>query len=198
MKADKFQSEPADTLDIKVGRAIKSLRSLEQLTLADLAERSGVSVPMISKIERGQVSASLSTLDALAQAVGVPVANFFSDTVEKAEISFVRSGEGVTVQRTGSTYGHAYRLIGRVSPDHMEFEPYLITIDERATGEPLFQHPGVEFIHVLAGRMTYRCGPETFDLAPGDSLTFETVSPHGPVIVDEPPVTFLTVIARPV
>ena len=74
---------------MKVGRAIKSLRLLDDLTLADLSERSRVSVPMISKIERGQVSASLSTLDAIARAVGVPVANFFADTVEKSEISFV-------------------------------------------------------------------------------------------------------------
>ncbi len=196
MKADGKQTTGTESLDTKVGRAIKSLRLLEHLTLADLSQRSGVSVPMISKIERGQVSASLSTLDAIAQAVGVPVANFFADTIEKSEVSFVRSGEGVHVRRQGSTYGHSYQLIGRVSPSHMEFEPFLITIDETATGQPLFQHPGVEFIHVLEGRMTYRCGSETYVLAPGDSLTFETVSPHGPIIVDEPPVSFLTVIAR--
>ena len=102
------------------------------------------------------------------------------------------------MRRQGSTYGHAYQLIGRISPGHMEFEPFLITIDENASGQPLFQHPGVEFIHVLEGRMTYRCGPDTYDLAPGDSLTFETVSPHGPIVVEEAPVTFLTVIARTV
>lgn len=152
---------------------------------------------MISKIERGQVSASIATLDAIARAVGMPVANFFAATVERREVSFVRSGEGIAMERTGSTYGHSYMLIGRIALERVEFESCLITLEQTASGEPAFQHIGIEFIHVLEGCMVYRCGDKVFDMAPGDSLTFECVAPHGPIKLKSERVSFLTIIARP-
>ena len=79
-------------LDALVGLSVKNERAVAGLTLAELSAKSGVSTPMISKIERGQVSASLSTLNALAQAIGVPIINFFAETVEMGEVSFVRAG----------------------------------------------------------------------------------------------------------
>jgi transcriptional regulator with XRE-family HTH domain len=70
-------------LNKKVGEAVRQLRSSRNLTLAEFSEKSGVSTAMISKIERGQVSASFSTPVALAQSIGVPIANLFATTVER-------------------------------------------------------------------------------------------------------------------
>ena len=184
-------------MEISIGEEVKTARSLSGLTLQELSKKSGVSAAMISKIERGQVSASISTLNSLAGAVGIPVANFFAATVEQREISLVRSGEGISIERTGSTYGHSYKMIGRVSSDGIMFECYAITLEEPCKGEPLFQHVGVEFIHVIKGRMTYRCGDALYELGQGDSLTFETRAPHGPINLLARRVEFLTVIARP-
>ncbi|MCR9136060.1 MAG: XRE family transcriptional regulator [Alphaproteobacteria bacterium] len=183
-------------LDPIIGMAVREGRKSAGKTLTELSKSSGVSTAMISKIERGQVSGSIATLQALAQAIGVPIINFFAETVENREISHVRSGEGMTVERWGSTYGHAYKMIGKVSSDQIEFETFLITLKETASGEPVFQHPGVEFIRVEKGSMTYRCGSRTFLLEPGDSLTFETDAPHGPIALKSEEVVFLTVIAR--
>ena len=190
------EAAPAERgLEAKVGSALRALRHLEELTLDELSQRSGVSTAMISRIERGQVSASLSTLDALARAIGVPVANFFGATTEQSEISFVKAGSGVDVQRFGSTYGHAYKLVGKISLPHLTFEPYLITIDSSSIGQPLFQHTGAEYIFILKGRMRYRCGGRTFDLEEGDSLSFDAGIPHGPEELLSRSVTFLTVVA---
>jgi transcriptional regulator with XRE-family HTH domain len=194
---EETKAQSSHSLDQLVGAAVKSDRKLAGLTLAELSAKSGVSTAMISKIERGQVSASLSTLNALSRAIGVPIINFFAETVERKEVSFVKAGEGVRVRRRGSTYGHTYKMIGRVTTDRVEFETFMITLEAPVIGQPMFQHAGIEFIHMVAGTMTYRCGNETFELAPGDSLTFETQAPHGPVQIGPGQVSFLTVIARP-
>lgn len=184
-------------LDTVIGIAVKNGRTNAGMTLSELSQKSGVSTAMISKIERGQVSGSIGSLSALAQAMGVPIINFFAGTVEHREVSYVRSGEGIAVERSGSTYGHAYKLIGKVSSGQIDFETFLITLEKTVTGEPLFQHSGVEFIRMERGIMTYRCGDRTFRLEPGDSLTFETESPHGPVSLETDSAVFLTVIAKP-
>ena len=192
--SDGFRKKP---LEISIGEEVKTARTSSGLTLRELSKKSGVSTAMISKIERGQVSASVSTLNSLAEAVGVPVANFFAATVEQREISFVRFGEGMTVERMGSTYGHSYKMIGRVSSDGILFESFLIALEKPCSGEPLFQHVGIEFIHVTKGKMSYRCGDRVYELGPGDSLTFETDAPHGPISLVSRRVEILTVIARP-
>ncbi len=184
-------------LDLLVGLAVKSERAASGMTLAELSQRSGVSTAMISKIERGQVSASLATLNAIAAAVGVPIINFFAQTVELGEVSFVRAGQGITVRRAGSTYGHSYRQLGRVDTSAQQFESYLITLEAPVTGTPIFQHGGIELMHFLEGAMTYRVGESTFELAPGDTLSFEANVPHGPVEVRSSRAVFLTVISKP-
>lgn len=184
-------------LDRAVGLAVKAERSSVGMTLAELSASSGVSTPMISKIERGGVSASLTTLNALAQAMGVPIINFFAGTVERNEVSLVRAGEGITVRRAGSTYGHSYKLLSKVTTTAIDFESYLITLDDNVTGTPIFQHPGVEFMHILEGTLSYRVGEDVYTLSPGDTLTFESGTPHGPVHKDSSHLVFIAVIARP-
>ncbi len=185
-------------LDRQVGHALRGARAHSGLTLAELSTRSRVSTAMISKIERGQVSPSLVTLNALARAMGVPIINFFAGTVEMMEVSLVRKGEGITVRRAGSTYGHSYRQLGRVERDGREFESFLITLDAPVTGTPIFQHPGVELMHLLEGDLTYRIGESLYSLCPGDTLTFEANVPHGPVHMNSAKAVLLTVISRPV
>lgn len=184
-------------LDALVGLAVRNARGQSGMTLAGLSAKSGVSIPMISKIERGQVSASLNTLNALAGAMGVPIINFFAETVEITEVSLVRAGEGVTVRRLGSTYGHSYLQLGHVTTDSQELETYLITLDTPVTGTPIFQHGGIELMHILNGALSYRIGDAVYDLAAGDTLTFDATVPHGPAHLNSARVQFLAVISKP-
>ncbi len=186
-----------EDLDHQVGIALRGARSQSGLTLAELSAKSGVSTAMISKIERGQVSPSLVTLSALARAMGMPIINFFAGTVEMHEVSLVRMGEGTTVRRAGSTYGHSYKQLGRIATGGMEFESYLITLAAPVRGTPIFQHGGVEMMHLLEGDLSYRIGDDVYTLYPGDTLTFEASVPHGPVHVEAARALFLTIIARP-
>ncbi len=189
-------ANPPKSLEENVGEAVHQFRIDQNHTLAEFSALSGVSSAMISKIERGQVSASLSTLDALANGMGVPIANLFAATVERKEISYVKANAGIETRRTGSTYGHNYQLIGRVSANGNDAECYLITIKNSAAGQPLFLHPGIEFIHMIEGEMTYRIGEESYQMSAGDSLTFDSEMPHGPQTISAGDVRFLTVIVK--
>lgn len=191
------KAESESSLDEKVGHAVKDARAHSGMTLMTLAKKSGVSAAMISKIERGQVSASLSTLHALSTALDVPIINLFAETVQRSEYSLVKAGQGVAVRRAGNTFNHTYRMIGRISPAQFEFEPYIITLEQPMGGEPIYHHAGIEFIHILEGSVEYRCGEDILRLDPGDSLTFETLAPHGPVQLLTEKVEMLTVIVRP-
>ncbi len=194
---DSLNFEAGDpSLDQIVGAAVKMHRGLAGLTLAELSARANVSTAMISKIERGQVSASLTTLEALAQGIGVPLINFFAGTVEQTDVSFVAAGEGVTVQRMGSGFGHRYKLIGRADARHVQFESFCVTLTAPLAPRPLYQHQGIEFIHLTDGEMVYRCGDGSYHMRPGDSLSFESSAAHGPVELVTDEVTFVTVISR--
>ena len=185
-------------LDQLIGFAVKTHRVLAELTLTELSARSGVSTAMISKIERGQVSASLGTLEALAQGIGVPLINFFAGTVERSDVSFVAAGEGVTVQRLGSGYGHSYKLIGRAEAHHVSFESFSVTLEAPLGARPLYQHQGIEFIHVTDGEMVYGCGDEAYHMRPGDSLSFDSNAAHGPLELKTDKVSFVTVVSKAV
>ena len=114
MAQSKNPGDSLATLDAVIGIAVKDGRSNAGMTLGELSQRSGVSTAMISKVERGQASGSIGTLNALAEAMGIPIINFFAETIEHREVCYVRAGEGIAVERSCSTYGHAYKMLGKV------------------------------------------------------------------------------------
>lgn len=198
MARNNITTDRKKPLEQSIGDAVRHSRASHGLTLSALSEQSGVSATMISKIERGRVSASLSTLDALATAIGIPIANLFSSTVERRDVAFVSAGEGILVHRSGSNYGHIYKMIGKVDGRDSRLESYIITLTDTAAGQPLLQHDGTEFIHMLEGKMAYRVGADLFHMAPGDSISFEAEAPHGPESLGSNSARFLTVISMPV
>jgi len=165
--------------------------------MAMLSDAAGLSQGMLSKIETGQTSASLTTLAALADALGVPLSSFFSASEQSRDVSYVPAGEGIRIDRRGTRVGHLYQLLGHSVRGALEVEPYLITLDEGSETYDEFRHEGMEFIHVLSGRIVYRHGDSEFTLSPGDSLFFDAQSPHGPTRMIDLPATYLSIISRP-
>jgi transcriptional regulator with XRE-family HTH domain len=184
------------TLDQVVGIAVRNDRILSGMTLSELSQKASVSTAMISKIERGQVSASLTTLGALAKGIGVPVINFFAATVQREDVSFVKAGEGVSVQRMGRDFAHSYKLIGRAETQHEGFESFLVTLENPLGSRPVYQHRGAELIYVTEGRMTYRCGETVYEMGQGDALSFNSSVAHGPVELLTDKVSFLASVSK--
>lgn len=180
-----------------IGRQIREFRTGLQMTIAEVASLSGLSAGMLSKLERGMSSPSLTTLAAIAAALNVPVTAFFRRYEEQRDCSYVRRGEGLVIERVGTRAGHEYRLLGHNIHSRVNVEPYLITLTNESEVFPLFQHAGVEFIYLLEGRVLYRHGRKTYDLEPGDSLFFDAEASHGPEELLSLPVRMIAVLARP-
>ena len=183
-----------NSLEIAIGGEVRIFRRQQDMTVAELAKSAGVSTGMLSKIENGITSPSLSTLQALSSALQVPVTAFFRRFEEEREATFVKSGEGLKIERRGSRAGHQYQLLGHSAGKNLSVEPYLITLTEKSDVFPLFQHEGVEFLFVLEGEVVYRHADETYTLTPGDSLFFDADVPHGPEDLIKLPIKFLSVI----
>jgi len=89
--------EAAPTLEGEIGAEVRRLRKSFDLTVSELGVASGISTGMLSKIENGSISPSLSTLSALAKALNVPIAGLFRETGEQRDCSFVKAGNGVRI-----------------------------------------------------------------------------------------------------
>jgi len=182
-------------LEVAIGGEVRQFRRQQDMTVAELAKSAGVSTGMLSKIENGITSPSLSTLQALSRALQVPVTAFFRRFEEAREATFVRAGEGLKIERRGTRAGHQYELLGHSASKNVASEPYLITLTEQSDVFPLFQHGGVEFLYMIEGEVSYRHGENTYELTPGDSLFFDADVPHGPDALIQLPIKFLSVIS---
>ena len=188
---------PENELEIAIGRQMRTFRTQLDMTVTELAKQADLSPGMLSKIENGLTSPSLATLKSLSQALNVPVTAFFRKYEEERDVSFVRNGEGLTIERRGTRAGHQYQLLGHTVSRQVFVEPYLISLTEQSDVFPLFQHTGVEFIYMIEGRVTYRHGNNTYKMEAGDSLFFDSDAPHGPEELVDLPIHFLSVIIEP-
>ncbi|HEY0798920.1 MAG TPA: XRE family transcriptional regulator, partial [Candidatus Baltobacteraceae bacterium] len=191
------RASESQTLEGSVGIQVRAMRKRQDMTVTDLASAASLSIGMLSKIENGATSASLGTLQALAQALNVPVGMFFAKFDEKRDATFVRSGNGLPIERRGTRSGHLYQLLGHSVKSDISVEPYLITLTDEADPYPIFQHEGVEFIYMLSGEVGYRHADKTYILKKGDSLFFDAKAAHGPEELRKLPMTYLSIIVSP-
>ena len=187
----------SNKLEIAIGSQIRSFRKKMDLTIAELANLANLSIGMLSKIENGNASPSLSTLQSLSDALNIPVTAFFRKYEERRNASFVKSGQGLVIERRGSRAGHEYQLLGHSVGKSISVEPYLITLTVESEVFPLFQHTGMEFLYLLEGKLLYLHGDKSYMLEPGDSLFFDAETTHGPEELVELPIRFLSVIVSP-
>lgn len=190
------QQAAENALEKAIGRQVKRYRKQLGLTITNLGVRTDLSAGMLSKIENGNTSPSLATLRALSTALNVPVTALFREFEEQRDATFVKAGQGLTIERRGTRAGHQYQLLGHSVHSDVSVEPYLITLESDAEVFPIFQHTGVEFIYMLQGSMVYRHLNATYTLIPGDSLFFDSDAPHGPETLVELPVRFLSIITQ--
>lgn len=186
-------------LEIAIGRQVRSFRRQQEITVADLAGITGLSIGMLSKIENGNTSPSLTTLQTLANALSVPLTSFFRQFEEERQAVHTKSGEGVELERDGTRANHQYKLLGHIGSNAsgVIVEPYLITLTQESDVFPTFQHGGIETIYMLEGAVDYRHGDNVHALEEGDTLFFDADAPHGPERLVRLPARYLSIISYP-
>ncbi len=180
-----------------VGERVRDARRALGLTMAQFAEVAEISLGMVSKIEHGQTSPSLSTLTRLAHAARVPITAFFRGLDEEHDVVIVRDKERMEILHEGTRPGHVYEDLGSLRGPTRIIEPMMVTLEATDEVFPLFQHEGVEFLHMLEGSMDYGYGPKNYRLEVGDTIQIHGEVAHGPVELVEVPVRFMSVKVFP-
>lgn len=164
----------ASNTETEVGRRLRELRALRDLSLRALAERSGFNINTLSLIENGKTSPAVSTLQQLAHALEVPITAFFEASLTPRRVVFTPSQERPTTQFGNSTMqALAKDLAGS------ELQPFIVTLQPgEGYREPIIVHTGHEFVFGLEGVVEYCIEEKTYPVAPGDALAFESHLPH--------------------
>ena len=183
--------------DIKIGEKIRGLRIARGLSVADVAQGSGIPESTVHSIEGHLVSPPLGHLVSLAKVFGIPVGDFFGDG-GNSPYCIVRSSDRKTVSRFNSTDGtsggYSYESLGQHKKNrHME--PFLVTLSpvDPEQIEPN-QHIGEEILFVLAGQVEVRLLDRNEILGPGDSIYYDSTMPHVVLCHGKEPATILAVI----
>jgi transcriptional regulator with XRE-family HTH domain len=173
----------------QVGRQVRHWRQERGLTLAQVAERSGLNVGYLSQIENDKASPSLESLAAVADAVEVPIAWFLADSSRPMRI--VRAADRRTWTGPGGS-GKIEEVDGGIPRDLR-----IVYVAIPADGETGFHaHSGDEHHIVLSGRLRVTQGDVTDELGPGDYLLWDATVPHDVVQVGDEPTTLLIISHR--
>ena len=186
-------------LEVAIGREVRAFRKAQGTTVAELSDVTGLSIGMLSKIENGNTSASLTTLAAIANALSIPITSFFRGYEAEKVAVHTKAGEGVELEREGTSANPQYNLLGHIGTNSsgVIVEPYLITLTAESDVFPTFQHGGIETLYMLEGEVDYRHGDEVYQLKPGDTLFFDADAPHGPEVLVKLPARYLSIISYP-
>jgi transcriptional regulator with XRE-family HTH domain len=163
---------------LAVGVRIKALREAMALSLRDLAERSGVSAPMLSQVERGDTSPTLAVAAKIASGLELSLSQLLR-LDEGDGVSVVRAGERLL---GGRADGHRYEVLTPPVPGQRAEVSQHTLAPGSATGgpgDPPIHEPGSrETAVVLDGRLRLVCDGVAHDLGEGDAVTFDADLPH--------------------
>jgi transcriptional regulator with XRE-family HTH domain len=164
----------ANDRQVDLGDRLRQLRTARGLSIRALAEISKLNVNTLSLIENGRTSPSVSTLQQLASALGIPISTFFETEGNHRHVVHQKAGMHPQVS---FKHGSIEDLGAGMS--RFGAEPFIITLDPKVdSGKTPIVHTGREFVYCLTGHIAYRVDSETYLLEPGDSLLFEAYLPH--------------------
>lgn len=160
-------------VSIDVGNRLRQLRESRRVSMRTLATMSGLSANALSMIERGKTS-SVSTLYRIADALTVPVTDFFGPEEARKKVVFLKADERTRLPFLRGIWEGlgGEQFTGRAMP-------FMITLDSGASSGPnSMLHTGHEFVYCLRGQLEYQVEGQTYHLEAGDSLLFAAQLKH--------------------
>jgi transcriptional regulator with XRE-family HTH domain len=180
------------------GDKLRQLRLRRKMGLVELAKHTGLSPALLSKLEHGKLYPTLPTLSRIALVFSVGLEHFFTDERQKHMFALARKKERLKFPEAPGLDNFAFNFESLDYPaTDRKFNSYLA--DFRNVPQEkvrVHQHPGVEFIYVLKGRLALKIGLATEFLDAGDSLYFDSQLPHGYSRTGTRPCTALVVTAE--
>jgi transcriptional regulator with XRE-family HTH domain len=187
----------ADALDpFVIGARVRALRESADLSLRDLAERSGVSAPMLSQVERGETSPTLTVAARIAAGLGLRLSQLLR-LDEDGAVTVVRASKR---RRGGNARrGHRFEVLTSEAPGQRAELSRHTLAPRGATGaadDPPMHEPGSrETALVERGALVLVCDGERYELGEGDCVTFDADLPHHFENASGAEASFLAVVA---
>jgi transcriptional regulator with XRE-family HTH domain len=153
------------------GQRFRRLRARRGLSLAQVAKATGVSVGFLSALERGQMRSSVATLRRIARFYGTNILSLFETAGDNPRL--VRPSERKILETTPDV------RMELLAWGNTAMEPHLFRVKPGGGSGESYSHEGEEFLHVLRGEFEiWLSNDEHYRLKPGDSLYFESSTPH--------------------
>lgn len=181
----------------KVGKRVRTYREQLDMSVYDLAKKSGISEEVINSIEKGEVLPALGVLTKLSRALGQRLGTFMDDQFKPDPI-ITRAGalDAVKVAHSGKTEaGYSYYSLAVGKPDrHMD--PFRVEFAPDA--KPMkSSHEGEELIICISGRVELTYGTEKTILEPGDTAYYNSVVKHVLKSADGKPASIYGIVFMP-
>ncbi|MBQ8242950.1 MAG: helix-turn-helix transcriptional regulator [Bacteroidaceae bacterium] len=166
-----------------VGEKIKSLRETKEISIAELAERTGLAEEQINRIENNVDIPSLAPLIKIARALGVRLGTFLDDQDEMGAVVYHKDEETKeTISFSNNamdTRTHMRYLSLAKSKSDRHMEPFIVDIEATNDTEySLSSHEGEEFIYVMEGVVEVSHGKKIHVIKAGDSIYYDSIVPH--------------------
>ena len=153
------------------GQRFRRLRTRRGLSLAQVARATGVSVGFLSALERGQMRSSVATLRRIARFYRTNILSLFEAAGENPRL--VRPAQRKILETTPDV------RMELLAWGHTVMEPHLFRVKPGGGSGESYSHEGEEFLHVMRGEFEIWLNTEEhYKLKAGDSLYFESSTPH--------------------
>ena len=181
----------------QVGERIRSYRERVDMSVYDLAKKSGVDEKLVNAIEKGEVLPALGVLTKISRALGQRLGTFMDDQFKPDPI--ITRAESLAAERASgdavNALGYSSHSLARGKPDrHMD--PFRIEFEADGVDE-VSSHEGEELIICLAGEVELTYGPDKTVLKPGDTAYYNAVVKHGLRALNGEPASIYGVVYMP-
>lgn len=160
-----------------VGEIIHKMRKEKRMTLSELADKSGVALATLSRVENGKMTGTLDSHMSISKALEITLPDLYKDLSTSKKIVDVQSQRTRTEVFIHDKDTSSEMLATKVLDKKMM--PILIKIGKRGATHKEETRPGIEkFIFILEGKIEVNVGTEKYNLTKGDTLYFESSIPH--------------------
>ena len=181
----------------RLGEKIRTLRLRKSMGLVELGKHTGLSPAMLSKLERGKLFPTLPTLLRIALVFGVGLEHFFADERKRHVVSIVRKKERLRFPEApgGQAIAYSFESLDFKAVDrklnafYAEFE----AVEHEKLR--MHQHPGIELLYVIGGKLEITIGSDIHELSSGDAIYFDSGVRHGYRRVSKTPCMGIVVTA---
>ena len=163
-----------------IAEKLRSLRQRKSMGLAQLAEHTGLSAAMLSKLENARLVPTLPTLVRIATVFNVGLDYFFMDPRKRHVVAISRKGERIKLPADAKTRDAAYDFESlNFRATERKLNAFLAHFHDLPPAKiAAHYHAGVEFLYVIDGQLEIFIGTEIYELSKGDAIYFDSVQKH--------------------